>query len=247
MYNRNQRGDEMKLSAQSGQKPLWSQLYDILESRILNGEYKEGEVLPSELSLMEEFEVSRVTVRQAMDKLINAKLIVRKRGKGTIVLKRENRVATSFLSSFNGIEEKNNANDRRVISVEYVTPPIDVAYYFGISSKRPILRLTRQTFVDNKPVTHYETYLNPIVPLDDQTDFSESMYTQLELAGYPITSVKEKITASIMNAKDKERFGIHRNEAMMNRIRMGRSQDIPIEYTYSQYVAAGYELVIDLK
>ena len=54
----------MKLSFQSGQKPLWSQLYDILESRILNGEYKEGEVLPSEMSLMEEFGVSRVTVRQ---------------------------------------------------------------------------------------------------------------------------------------------------------------------------------------
>lgn len=49
----------MKLSFQSGQKPLWSQLYDILESRILNGDYQEGEVLPSEMALMEEFEVSR--------------------------------------------------------------------------------------------------------------------------------------------------------------------------------------------
>lgn len=58
----------MKLSYQSGQKPLWSQLYDILESRILNGEYKEGDVLPSEMALMEEFNVSRITVRQAMDK-----------------------------------------------------------------------------------------------------------------------------------------------------------------------------------
>ena len=46
----------MKLSFQSGQKPLWSQLYDILESRILNGDYKEGEVLPSEMALMEEFD-----------------------------------------------------------------------------------------------------------------------------------------------------------------------------------------------
>ena len=100
------RGSNMKLSFQSGQKPLWSQLYDILESRILNGDYKEGEVLPSEMALMEEFEVSRVTVRQAMDKLINAKLISRKSGKGTIVLKRENTVATSFQSSFNGVEEK---------------------------------------------------------------------------------------------------------------------------------------------
>lgn len=241
-------GNIMKLSTQSGQKPLWSQLYDILESRIINGEYLEGEVMPSEMALMDEFEVSRVTVRQAMDKLMNAKLVSRKRGKGTIVLKPKNNVATSFQSSFHGIEEKNNANDRRVISVEYVNPPIDVAYFFGISVNRPVLKLTRQTYVDGKPMTHYESYINPIVPVDDQTDFSVSMYDQLKKAGYPITCVKEKITASIMTTKEKEMFGIHnKNEAVMNRIRMGKSQDIPIEYTYSQYVATGYELVIDLK
>jgi len=237
----------MKLQFGTGEKPLWSQLYDILESRIINGEYKEGEVLPSELSLMDEFEVSRVTVRQAMDKLINAKLISRKRGKGTIVLKRENTVATSFLSSFNGVEEMNNANDRRVVSLEYVTPPIDVAYYFGISVKRPVLRLVRQTFVEGKPMTYYESYLNPIIPVDDQTDFSGSMYACLEQAGYPVNKVTEKITASIMNAKDKEIFEISKNEAIMNRIRMGKSNNIPVEYTYSKYVAKGYELVIDLK
>jgi Transcriptional regulators len=237
----------MKLQFGTGEKPLWSQLYDILENKIINGEYKEGEVLPSELSLMEEYGVSRVTVRQAMDKLINAKLISRKRGKGTIVLKRENTVATSFQSSFNGVEEMNNANDRRVLSLEYTNPPIDVAYYFGISAKRPVLRLIRQTFVEGKPMTYYETYLNPIIPVDDQTDFSESMYACLEQAGYPVNKVTEKITASIINAKEKEIFNITKNEAIMNRIRMGKSNDIPVEYTYSKYVAKGYELVIDLK
>lgn len=237
----------MKLSYESGQKPLWSQLYDILETRIINGHYKEGEVLPSEMSLMDEFEVSRVTVRQAMDKLINAKLISRKRGKGTIVLKRENVVATSFQSSFNGVEEMNNANDRRVINVEYVHPPIDVAYYFGISTNQMVLKLTRQTYVDGKPVTHYESYLNPIVPLDEKTDFSGSMYQKLEQVGYPITGVNEKITASIMTASEKEMFGIHKTAAIMNRIRMGKSESVPIEYTYSKYVAKGYELEINLK
>lgn len=237
----------MKLSYESGQKPLWSQLYDILESRISNGYYKEGEVLPSEMSLMEEFEVSRVTVRQAMDKLINAKLISRKRGKGTIVLKKENVIATSFQSSFNGIEEMNNANDRRVINLEYVHPPIDVAYYFGISTNQMLLKLTRQTYVDGKPVTHYESYLNPIVPLDEKTDFSGSMYQKLEEVGYPITRVNEKITASIMTPSEKEMFDIHKTEAIMNRIRMGKSDTIPIEYTYSKYVAKGYELEINLQ
>ena len=237
----------MKLVSETGQKPLWSQLYDILESRILNGDYKEGEVLPGELSLMDEFEVSRVTVRQAMDKLIVANLISRQRGKGTIVLKRKNKVATSFQSSFNGVEEMNNANDRRVISVEYITPPIDIAYFFGISVKRPVLKLVRRTYVDEKPVTHYETYLNPIVPLDDQTDFSGSMYNLLEKVGYPITTVKEKLGASIMTDGEKELFETDHVDALVNRIRMGCSGEMPIEYTISQYVATGYELVINLQ
>lgn len=237
----------MKLQFQSGEKPLWSQLYDILESRILNGEYKEGEVLPSEMSFMEEFGVSRVTVRQAMDKLIVAGLISRKRGKGTMVLKKENTVATSFLSSFNGIEEKNNANDRRVLSVEYIKPPIDVSYFFEISGTEKVLKITRQTYVDGKAVTHYESYISPIVPVNDKTDFSQSMYDQLENAGFPITSVKEKITASLMTTKQKRIFGINKNEAVMNRIRMGKSNETPIEYTYSSYVAKGYELEVNLK
>ncbi|MCI9147464.1 MAG: GntR family transcriptional regulator [Hungatella sp.] len=237
----------MKLQFQSGEKPLWSQLYDILEARIMNGEYREGDILPSEKALMDEFEISRITVRQAMDRLINAKLICRKRGKGTIVLKKEDMVATSFVSSFNGVEEKNNAKDRRVISVEYVTPTIEAAYFFGISVNKPVLKLTRQTYVDESIVTHYETYINPIVPVDDQTDFGGSMYEKLEQAGFPITKVKEKITASIITGKEKELFKINKTEAIMNRIRMGSSDDTPIEYTYSKYVAKGYELVIDLK
>ena len=237
----------MKLSYQSGQKPLWSQLYDILEARILNGEYKEGDVLPSEMSLMNEFNVSRITVRQAMDKLLNAKLISRKRGKGTIVLKHENTVATSFQSSFHGIEEKNNLKDRRVISLSYNKIPIDGAYFFDISSKQKVLKLVRQTYIDNQVVACYETYINPIVPLTDQDDLTGSLYTTLAKAGYPITRVVEKITASIMSDKEKEMFDIHKNNAVMHRIRMGYCEDMPIEYTYSTYVANGYELMIDLK
>ncbi|MFV0394777.1 MAG: GntR family transcriptional regulator [Coprobacillaceae bacterium] len=236
----------MKLQSQVGEKPLWSQLYDVLEKRITTGKYKVGEVLPSEMSIMEEFEVSRITVRQAMDKLIVAGYISRKRGKGTIVLKKDNTVGTSFQSSFNGIQEKNNDKDRRVISLEYTKPTIDVAYFFGISSNTPVLLLTRQTFVDKKPITHYETYLNPIVGVDDTTDFSQSMYDVLKEAGYQITRVKEKITAATMTAKEKKLFGINKNEAVMNRIRMGYAEDKPIEYTYSKYVANGYELVVDL-
>lgn len=47
----------MKLKVNNGEKPLWSQLYDILEERILNGFYSVGSNLPTEMNLMDEFGV----------------------------------------------------------------------------------------------------------------------------------------------------------------------------------------------
>ena len=57
------------LEKKTGQKPLWSQLYEILQSRIETAAYEEGTLFPTEAELMEEFAVSRITVRQAMDSL----------------------------------------------------------------------------------------------------------------------------------------------------------------------------------
>lgn len=236
----------MKLKSSVGEKPLWSQLYDILEERILNGEYPVGSNLPAEVVLMEEFGVSRITVRQAMDKLLESKFIARKRGKGTIVLERNNKIETSFVSSFNGIHEKNNDTDRRVISVTIVAAPVEVAYYFGLNKNEKILQLTRGIYVDNKLVSIQETYLNPQLPIDEKLDYSGSLYKLLEIKGYKITGVIEEISASIISAKEKKLFNISKNEAIMTRIRKSNSNSFPIEYTYSRYLSNGYELIIEL-
>lgn len=250
MYNNNEERykwcDVMKLKLNSGEKPLWSQLYDVLEERILNGYYPTGTNLPSEMAIMEEFEVSRVTVRQAMDKLIVAGLIARKRGKGTIVLERKDKIETSFRSSFNGIHEKNNNRDRRVMCVEMCIPPVEVAYYFGISKNIKVLKIVRSIFVDNQRVSLHETYLNPSVPLTTENDFSGSLYKLLEQNSCKITGVTEKITSSLMNASEKKLFNRNKVEAVMKRERKGYSDNSPVEFTYSTYMSEGYELVIEL-
>lgn len=233
----------MKLNYESGQKPLWSQLYDILESKILDGTYHEGDILPGDMSLIETYGVSRVTVRQAMDKLMKAGLISRQRGKGTMVLKRKELMKTTFVSSFKGVEEKNQTQDRRVISVTHEIPPIDVVYFFGLNGHEYVTKLIRYTYIDHQVAVYYETYLNPIVVLDD--DFSTSLYQKLEQAGYRINRVQETITASLMDSKERKLFGKNKSEALMNRLRKGYCGDIAIEYTYSKYVAKDYQLNID--
>ena len=69
----------------NAQVPLYVQLADLFRQRIVKGVWKEGEKLPSLERLVEEFEVARVTVRQAIDRLTRDGLVSPQRGRGTFV------------------------------------------------------------------------------------------------------------------------------------------------------------------
>ncbi len=65
--------------------PLYHQLYDLLDAKIRSGEWKPGDTLPAELRLVDEYAVSRITVRKVLDLLAAEGLILRERGRGTFV------------------------------------------------------------------------------------------------------------------------------------------------------------------
>ncbi len=69
----------------NAQVPLYIQLADLFRQRILKGVWKQGDKLPSLEKLVEEFEVARVTVRQAIDRLTRDGLVLPQRGRGTFV------------------------------------------------------------------------------------------------------------------------------------------------------------------
>lgn len=65
--------------------PLYHQLAEILSERIRSGQYLPGHAIPSETALAGHYSIGRPTVRQAMDLLVQKKLVLRKRGAGTFV------------------------------------------------------------------------------------------------------------------------------------------------------------------
>ena len=69
----------------NAQVPLYVQLADLFRQRIVKGVWKEGEKLHVLERLVEEFEVARVTVRQAIDRLTRDGLVSPQRGRGTFV------------------------------------------------------------------------------------------------------------------------------------------------------------------
>src|SRR3569832_1045529 len=65
--------------------PLYRQIKDLLLDSLHRGEWKPGEVIPSEIELAARFRVSQGTVRKAVDELAADNLLVRRQGKGTFV------------------------------------------------------------------------------------------------------------------------------------------------------------------
>ncbi len=65
--------------------PTYMHIYEDVYEKIINGEYKEGDKLPTEMEFCKQYYVSRITVKKALEKLVSKGLIIRIAGKGTFV------------------------------------------------------------------------------------------------------------------------------------------------------------------
>jgi len=112
----------------SGDKPLYSQIIEILRGRIERGEYVPDQQLPTEVELAEQFGVSRITSKRALIELEREGLIYRRRGSGSFVKKKE------------GVrrppEEQGGAAANRIVSmiIPYVASNNMFGYIPGISA-----------------------------------------------------------------------------------------------------------------
>ena len=77
--------------------PLYQQIIDYMHEKIESGEYKPGDMLPSEASLCEEFGVSRITVRNAIQYLTDEGYIVKRHGKGSFINDKLSKPASRFI------------------------------------------------------------------------------------------------------------------------------------------------------
>jgi len=105
--------------------PLYYQLENILREKIRSGELGEGEQLPTENELIEQYGVSRITVRQALSSLVNEGLVERIPGRGTFVTKRPSVKGTMRLTGFvedamtAGMETKAKVLDVRLVKADW--------------------------------------------------------------------------------------------------------------------------------
>lgn len=143
--------------------PLYYQLKELLRDRILSGELKPGDMLPTEEQLQETYDVSRTTVRLALKELEFEGLITRFRGRGTFVARPK--VAHSPEPRFSLTEQLRRQGSQpgwKVLQANDVPAPGDVAQELGVPTGTSVFCLERLRLADQEPIGHHVAYVAPI-------------------------------------------------------------------------------------
>jgi GntR family transcriptional regulator len=140
--------------------PLYSRVETVLASEIAEGDLKVGDQLPTEDSLIARFEVSRVTVRRAIQNLVTRGLVEIRRGKGTFVappkITQELTELTGFVEDMHALGRKPSA---RLLGKEIVTADATVATQLALTKGERVVRIRRVRLADGVPLSFDETYL----------------------------------------------------------------------------------------
>jgi GntR family transcriptional regulator len=142
---------------------LYAKLEAILASEISDGTLAVGEQLPTEDELIRRFDVSRITVRRAIQNLVARGLVEIRRGKGTFVASPK---MTQELTELTGFVEDMKALGRnpsaRLLEKTIVPADKTVADHLSLTKGERVVRIHRVRLADDVPVSFDETYL----PLD---------------------------------------------------------------------------------
>ncbi len=141
----------------SSPAPLYYQLYTMFRDAIASGALRSGSRMPSEKELAATFDVSRNTARRALAELANENMVVRRRGRGTIVdyNKQHDPVHAPLTDLMQGLDEINTKVT--VLKIDFAVPPTEIAEKFGTGNEE-LCNLHRLRNIHEVPYVYYDTW-----------------------------------------------------------------------------------------
>lgn len=158
-----------------GPIPLYYQLERHFAERIRQGEFKPGDLLPSEDRLCAEYRVSRITVRRALAALAGEGLIERRRGVGTFVAEPDRHVReTQLVGSLDDVLSYSDDYWARLLSRTTVKPDAHVAATLALPSEGRATRFEALLYCTSEPFAYMQLFLPlPVGALIHDVEFSE--------------------------------------------------------------------------
>jgi GntR family transcriptional regulator len=227
-------------------RPLYQQLERALRTAIESGHLVPEDALPAERDLATDFGVSRITVRKAIDGLVQEGLLVRRQGSGTFV---RGRVEKNF-SKLTSFSEDMRARGRTPHSVWLkrsngtVTP--EEAMSLRSSPGTPVFRFHRIRYADDAPMAlERATVLADCLPSIDAVE--SSLYEALERSGHRPVRALQRLRAVLFDAEKAELLAARANDPGLLVERIGFDREgRAIEFSQSWYRGDTYDFVAEL-
>lgn len=231
--------------------PKHHRVYLVLRQEILEGNYPPDQSLPNEINLAQQFGVSRITMRKAMERLNREGLVERFRGKGTFPIAPKE--ASPVQASISGVLENLIAmglnTDVEVLDFGYVVASSDIASRLQLTPGSVVQKATRIRSHHGSPFSLLTTYVPE--PLG-RTFTKEDLATQPLLllfarAKVRISHAKQTITAKLATPKQADLLTMEPGDALLciRRIVFDEHQQ-PVEFIEGFYCPDTYEHEVSL-
>lgn len=185
-------------------KAKYQGIYHALKSRVEAGDYRPGELLPPENTLIEEFDCSRNTVRRAIAELIKDGYVQARQGKGVCCIFQpvaQSAYSVGAIESFRESAERNGKTGKtRVLRFAELTADEALARRTGFAPGTALFYLLRLHLLDGKPlILNHNYFLRALMPGLTAEIASQSIYRYLEQE-LAITIVTSKRTVTVERA-----------------------------------------------
>lgn len=218
--------------------PLYYQVKESLLEKIKSRQFNIGDLIPSESELQESYQVSRITIRRAVQELVLEGHLYTQQGKGTFVSKPKasqelNRI-TSWVETVTALGMH---PESKVIHFSEEQAPLNIAKMLDVPIANKILKIERIRFADNEPICLMTNYLVPeILPgFLSKGLQEESLYETLEKEyNVVLNRAEETVEARAAKTKEADLLNIRRGAPLLYATRVTYDvTDRPVEVVIS--------------
>ncbi|WP_445486789.1 GntR family transcriptional regulator [Niallia sp. 03133] len=229
--------------------PIYFQLE--MEIKELIKDLQPGDPISSEREFSEKYDISRMTVRQAINNLVNEGILVRKRGKGTFVAEPKVEQPLSGLTSFSeDMRSRGLTPKTKILDFQVIPSNRSVAGKLMIQEGEFVYEVRRLRLADDIPMALETSYL----PLSLMKDLTKEI-VNASLYDYIENDLKQQISHATQTL---ESSLSQKQESMLLQLKDGApvllierysylGSGIPFEYVKSIYRGDRYKFVIDMK
>lgn len=223
--------------------PLYFQVAEQLTAAIDDGTLQPGDQFENEVALGQRLQLSRPTVRRAIQELVDKGLLVRRRGLGTHVASRKVHRRAELTSLYDDLARAERAPRTTVLSIERVEDE-RAARAMELAPNALLLAITRVRFAGDRPLAVMRNWLPPtLLDLDRQQLETTGLYAALRERGVRAVVAHQSIGARNPTPSERRLLQLRGSQPVLTLIRAAFGADgRPVEFGDHSYNAEGYQI-----